>query len=568
MARFGRFVAVVAVGAAVCGGGLRAQAPKPSATKTSTGAAAAPADLEKALAGVRASAVRAHVAFLADDLLEGRLPGTRGYDLAAHYVASQLAAIGLTPAGDGDSFFQKVPLVESKLEEGAVAFKGASGGAAPPLVLREDFLMYGDVHRADSRVDAPVMFAGFGVSAPELKQDDYAGLDVKGKVVAVLTNAPASFPTEQRAHHANRRLKVEVAAERGAIAVLFIRTPDDEKRSPWARSKSIELTSAAWLQADGTPAGVPKSIEAAAILSPTGSRALFDAAGGTGRLDAIFAEAAESAPKGFALDVHAVLSNRSTLERISSPNVVGALEGSDAALKKTSVAYSGHLDHVGIGAEVKGDKIYNGAYDNAMGTSILIEAARALASLPTRPKRSLLFVFVTAEEKGLVGSDYFATKPSVPRGSIVANVNVDMPLLMYPLDRVVAFGAENSSLEPLAARGAQMAGLTLVPDPMPEENLFVRSDQYSFVRQGIPAVFLVPGLVSSDKSVDGAALFREFLGTHYHQPSDDLSRPVNGDAVERFTRANVAIGYLIAQESSAPAWKPNNFFGKTFGGTR
>jgi hypothetical protein len=434
--------------------------------------------------------------------------------------------------------------------------------------------MVGDVHRTEARVEAPVVFAGFGVSAPELGQDDYKALDVRGRIVAVLTNAPAAFPTEPRAHYANRRLKADVAAARGAIGLLFIRTPDDERRMPWSRLRATPQTAAAWVGADGTPADVPRGLEAAAMLSATGARALFASAGGPAaggsasgseRLDRVFAEAASGAPAGFPLGITAVITSRSEHRRFESANVAAVLEGSDPGLAKTFVAYSAHLDHVGVGEAVGGDRIYNGAYDNAMGSAILIEAARALASLAPRPQRSILFVFVTAEEKGLVGSDYFAAHPTVPADSIVANVNVDMPLLLFPVDRVVAFGAENSTLEPVVARAARLAGLTLIPDPMPEENLFVRSDQYSFVRKGVPAVFLVPGFTSSDPGVNGRALFGEFLAKHYHQPSDDLTRPVDPGSVERFTRANVALGNLIASDATPPRWKPGNFFGTTFG---
>lgn len=525
---------------------------------------AAPPDLAKALTTVHAPAVRAHVEMLADDLLEGRLPGTRGYDLAARYVATELALIGVKPAGDNGTFFQQVPLVESKLVSASLSARGV-GSDALTLVERTDFVMGGDVNRTEANVEAPVVFAGYGISAPDLQHDDYAGLDVRGKIVIVLSNAPARFPTEPRAHFANRRLKAQVAASHGAVGLLFVRTPDDEKRTPWTRIASADATAAAWLD-NGVAAEVPKALEGAALLSAPGARKLFGQAGANGvaSLDRALAEAATGAPKGFPLEVTVRISSKSEHRTITSPNVVGVIEGSDPKLRDTFVVYSAHLDHVGVGAEVKGDRIYNGAYDNAMGSAILIEAARALASLQPRPKRSVLVVFVTAEEKGLVGSDYFAAKPTVPADRIVANVNVDMPLLLFPLAEVVAFGAENSTLEGVARRAASLAGLTLIADPMPEENLFVRSDQYSFVRRGVPAVFLVPGFTSSDKSIDGTKLFHEFLSTHYHQPSDDLSRPVDPASVERFTKANVALGYLIANDAVAPSWKPGNFFGKTF----
>ena len=530
--------------------------------------------LARSLATISAAAVRGHVEFLADDLLEGRQTGTRGYEIAARYVAAQMARLGLKPGGSAGTWFQPVPLVESRLREATVSLRGETGSPVS-VELRRDCIMSGDVHQDEARIEAPVVFAGFGISAADLQHDDYANLDVRNHIVVVLTNAPARFPTEQRAHHASSRLKMRLAADRGAIGILFVRTAGDERRMPWARyTAASDLTSVAWIDAEGVPADVPPGIRAAAMLGPEAARTLFSQVQrGNGQetrpgLERILAEAEAGAPKGFALGVTASISTKSERRRITSPNVAGILEGSDPGLRDTYVVYSAHLDHVGVGEPVDGDRIYNGAYDNAMGTGILLEAARALTGMSPRPRRSILFLFVTAEERGLVGSDYFARYPTVPRPSIVANVNVDMPLLLFPLRQAVAFGAENSTLGTFARRAAELADLTLIPDPIPEENLFIRSDQYSFVRQGVPAVFFVPGFVSSDPSIDGQQQFGRFIAEHYHRPSDDLRLPVDAGSVERFTRANAALGYLIANAPEAPAWAPGNFFGRTFAGTR
>jgi hypothetical protein len=525
--------------------------------------ASPPAALTRALATVSAPAVRAHMTFLADDLLEGRAAGTRGYDLAARYVAAQLAAIGLQPAGDDGTWFQTVPLLESKLDEGTLSIRPATG-AARVLTFKDDFLMAGDLLRTAGRAEAPMVFAGFGVSAPELSHDDYAGRDVRGKVVVVLSNAPSRFPSEQRAHHASRRRKAEIAAARGAIGLLVVRTREDEKVLPWARMVANPDTAAVgWLTRGGVPADVPEALQGAALLSAAGAAQLFE--GSPVALDAVLAEAEKGAPKGFDLPGVATLTTRSTHRRFTSPNVVARLPGADARLAQSSIVYSAHLDHVGIGPAVDGDTIYNGAYDNALGSGALIETARVLAGLPERPARSIVFAFVTAEEKGLVGSDYFAANPPAAVGRPIANVNMDMPLLLFPIETVVAFGGEHSTLGDVAARAAGLAGLKLIPDPMPEQTLFVRSDQYSFVRQGVPAVYLVPGFTSSDPAIDGPARFGEFLARHYHRPSDEIDLPLDAGAVERFTRANVAIGYLIATSAEAPAWRADSFFGQTFG---
>jgi hypothetical protein len=554
----------VVLGVAATVGAAAQPAPGPSGAAATAGRPSGP--LARALAAVSAPAVRAHMAFLADDLLEGRQAGSRGYDLAARYVAAQLAALGVQPAGDDGTYYQTVPLLESKLDEGTLSIR-PQAGTARVLTFRDDFLMAGDLLRTTARIEAPLVFAGFGVTAPDLSHDDYAGRDVRGKVVVVLSNAPSRFPSEQRAHHASRRRKAELAAAKGAVGVIVVRTREDERVNPWARMlANLDTATVGWLTSGGVPSDVPAGIQGAAMLSSTGAAKLFE--GSPVALDAVLTEAEKGSPAGFELPAAAALTSRSTHRRFSSPNVVGRLKGADARLAGTAVVYSAHLDHIGTGTAVNGDTIYNGAYDNALGVGALLETARALATLPERPARSVVFTFVTAEEKGLVGSDYFAANPPAAVGRPIANVNMDMPLLLFPIDTVVAFGAEHSTVGDVAARAAALANLKLIPDPMPEQTLFVRSDQYSFVRQGVPAVFLVPGFSSSDTKVDGPARFREFLTTHYHQPSDEIDLPLDTGALEQFTRANIALGYLIATSADAPSWRPDSFFGKTFGQRR
>ena len=517
-----------------------------------------------ALARVSGAAVRAHVEFLADDLLEGRDTGTRGYDLAARYVATQLELLGLAPAGDNGTYFQQVPLLETRLVEGSLSLADASGTAA--LVRDQDFVMGGDSLRAETAVEAPVVFVGFGVTAPKQQYDDYAGVDVKGKIVALLSNAPARFPSEERAYHSARARKAENAAAHGAVGTLLIRTPEEEARTPWARILGYaDGPSYRWTRPDGTPDGAIAELRGSALLNTAAAKRLFAAS--PVPLDTLFARAEKGPFPGVPLGVTASFSSRSEHKAIRSPNVVGLLEGSDPKLRSSYVVYSAHLDHVGVRSGGEGDRIHNGAYDNALGSAVVLEVARTLASLQPRPRRSVLFVFVTAEEKGLVGSDYFAARPSVAAGSLVANVNIDMPLSLFPIADVVAFGAENSTLEAKARAAAASVGLSLSPDPMPEETIFVRSDQYSFVRRGVPAVMFSPGMRSSDPNQDGRKLFMEFIGKHYHRPTDDVSLPMDRGSIERFTKANIALGYAIAQDQVAPSWKPGNFFGETFGRT-
>jgi hypothetical protein len=520
-------------------------------------------DLDRVLAGVRGASYRAHVEFLADDLLEGRDTGTRGYDLAARYVATELMEMGLEPAGENGSWFQPVPLRESEAVKGSVSLVPARAMRPTELVPREDYMQFGDPARTETRVEAPVVFVGYGVTAPELDHDDYAGVDVKGKIVAFLTNAPARFPSEPRAHFSSPRLKAENAARHGAVGLLGILTDQDMPRYPWARIVAGGTHTVRWLHPDGTPEGDNPTIKGGAVLSPAGTRKLFVAS--PVAPDKALADAAGEGFKGFAMNVTATIAAKSEHRPLASANVVGLLPGSDPALKGTYVVYTAHLDHVGLGQAVGGDRIYNGAYDNASGCAVILEVARAFAGLEVRPRRSLLFVFVTGEEKGLLGSDYFAQHPTVPASALVANVNVDMPLFLYPPADLVAFGAENSTLQGVTERAVARLGFTLSPDPLPAQNLFVRSDQYSFVRRGVPAVALMPGFQSQQAGQDGGKVVGEFIEKNYHQPSDDLKVPMDLPAAERFIRANVLVGYAIASDPEPPRWNPGNFFGTTFG---
>jgi Zn-dependent M28 family amino/carboxypeptidase len=278
----------------------------------------------------------------------------------------------------------------------------------------------------------------------------------------------------------------------------------------------------------------------------------------------VFAMLEAGTLRPFDLAGTATLATRATLAQVESHNVVARLPGSDAALAAEHVVFTAHLDHVGVGGPYDGDAIYNGAQDNAVGVATMIEAAQLLASGPVRSKRSALFIALTAEEKGLLGAFHFATHPTVPADSLVANVNMDMPRLETDVTDVIPIGIEHSTLETVARRAVEEAGLTLTPDPFPEEVVFVRSDLYAFVRQGIPAVYLNGGVKPRDGS-DGSAMFKEFLSHHYHLPSDDLSQPIHWLSAARLAQVNYRIGLAIGNDRGRPAWKPGDFFGEKFG---
>ncbi len=510
------------------------------------------------------AAIEAHIRYLADDLLEGREAGTRGYDLAAGYVAAQFRQIGLRPAGNDGGYFQAVPLeAHWVVRDGARLIVRAQGGRVLQLTLGQDYIVQSSPVRATSAVNAGAVFAGYGIDAPVFKHDDYAGLDVKGKVVVLLAGYPSTFPSEEGAHYGSGREKARVAADKGAIGVVTVYTQRYESVYPWDRAvAALDSMSMTWVAPDGKPFVPSPSIAVAAVLSPMAGSLLFE--GAPRSYQQVRDEAATGAPTGFPLAVSLELAQSSRHERRSSANVVGRLEGSDPALRSEHVVMLGHLDHEGIGPAVAGDRIYNGAMDNAAGIAGLLEAARALASQPAAPRRSILFLAVTAEEKGLLGSDFFARYPTEPATSLVAAVNLDMPILRYDFTDVIAFGAQHSSLHGIVQTAVAGMKLTLTPDPMPEQAVFTRSDHYRFVQQGVPSIFLSTGWNTPAGAGEGGTVFQQFLAGDYHQPSDDLSKPIDFVAGARFARVNYEILKAIADGERKPTWNDGDFFGNLY----
>ncbi len=505
--------------------------------------------------------LKAHHEYLADDARAGRMTGEPGYDAAAQYVADRFAAFGLEP-GTPDGFFQPVPLISYRIDPESPEFVLHLNGTDTRFAYRDDFTARSDKVRTHSSRTAEVVYVGFGVHAPELGYSDYDGVDVGGRLVALFDGAPASFPHNERAYYSSSRSKAREAVGRGAVGTISLRSRIAQKRMSWERVKELAGTrpSMTWVSAGGAAANYFPELEVGAGVSAATAAQLFAAA------PISFAQALDAAetarPASTPLGISVTISSRTRHERIASPNVVGLVRGADPRLRDEYVVYSAHLDHLGTGVAEDGDGIYNGAYDNAMGVALMLETARAMSLAP--PRRSVLFIAVTGEERGLLGSDYYANYPSVPIERIVANVNLDMPLFLYPLADLIAFGAEHSSLDAVVDRAAGAEGFSLTPDPIPEETLFVRSDQYSFVRQGVPSIFLVPGFASTDPSIDGQAAFSAFLAKHYHRPSDDLSRPVDWDSARRFARANLRIGTEIGNSDRAPRWNDGDFFGERF----
>jgi Peptidase family M28/PA domain len=523
-------------GGAVCGG----------STKLSRAAEVSPATLD------------AHLRFLADDSLEGRGTGTRGYDLAARYVAACFTKFGLKPSGTR-AYLQPVSFRRARaLEESSLVLDGSRGRRE--LVHERDYIPVPDYLRSSTQVAAPVVLVGFGITHPARGYDDYQAVDARGKIVVVLTGGPASFPPTERAHYSSAREKNENAVRHGAVGALVVRTQD--QTFPWDRLvRQARAGGMRWLDSSGKPRDVYPELQGIAVLSDSGAEMLFE--GAPRSLAEVLAAAKAGTPPAFDLPTRATIRTLSMHERLESPNVAGLLPGSDPRLRDEVLVFSAHLDHLGIGEPVRGDSIYNGALDNASGSAALLEIARAFSSLPHPPRRSVLFLAVTAEEMGLLGSDYFAQHPTVPIEKIVADINIDGLSILYPLRQMVPLGAEHSTLDATVRSVAQKTGIELGPDPFPQEVFFIRSDQYSFVRRGVPSLFLFMGL-RSDSGVDASARFREWLATRYHTPQDDLSQPMDLQAGSRHAQVAFLVGLEVANADEKPVWKPGDFFGTMF----
>lgn len=515
-------------------------------------------------AAADARRIEADVRYLADDLLEGRETGSRGHDLAALYVAQRLRAMGLRPAGDDGGYGQRVPLLRAQRLPDGNALVIERNGATTALRFRDQFLPLLNYDLPEARVEAPAVFVAQAVHAPELRHDDFAGLDLRGKIAVLFGGAPARFPPDQRAYYASTEEKLRAVAERGAVGAVFVATAGDEQTYPWARSAEDWRRPGMRLRgADGRAIDSTPSLRVVARVSAAVADVLLS---GNGHTAAELYQATDAGRlRGFELPGRIVLAARNTVAPLESRNVVARLPGSDRRLAAEHVVFSAHLDHVGIGPPVDGDAIYNGAIDNALGVAVMLEAARELAAAPNPPRRSILFVAVTGEEKGLLGAQWFARHPTVPAASLVANLNLDMPMLLAPTRDVVPVGIEHSSLAPLVRQAAQDVGVALSPDPAPEQNLFVRSDQYAFIRAGVPAVYLNGGIEGARFGADPLAAQRAYLSQRYHQPGDDASQPIQYADAARLARLHARLGRLIGDAPQRPSWNAGDFFGQRFG---
>lgn len=522
-----------------------------------------------AMPHIAAENIEAHIRFLASDELAGRGTGTVGYAIAANYVAAQMRLLGLEPAGDDGTYLAAVPMqqIQADRDYNQLTMDGVTYDQGHSVYVQLNPAL------AESTVTGEPVFVGYGVSAPARGHDDYAGLDVSGKIVVVVDGIPDGLPSEEAAHH--RSAKRDTAAAHGAIGMISLSDWSDEDASEFtngpAALPSIRLTSA-------TGPSSYDQLRASATLDAELSATLFEGAEmSLEQVRAAMTDEDGARYPHFVLPHTVTIRQRSISHLFSDPNVVGILRGADPELAAQVVVLSAHLDHIGTvsgpgepdegcRASDSGDAICNGALDNAAGVAVLLETARSFVELG-RPRRSVLFIALAGEEVGLLGSEHFARNPTLPAGSMIADVNLDMPVITYEFGDVLAFGAEHSNLGPITRRAAARLGVVVSPDPIPQQNLFVRSDHYSFVRQGIPAIMLSTGFASPDPRWDEGRGLMGFVQTHYHQPSDQLDGGLNVlfDQGAKFADINYLIAREIADSDEGVSWNEGDFFGGLFG---
>lgn len=492
-----------------------------------------------------------YVEFLASDKLEGRNTGSEGHRKAAEYVAAQFERDGLKPAGE-NGYMQPVKFVTRELDEGQSSLALERSGKPQTLKLGEDAIISTRVD-LQPRVEAGLVFVGYGLTIPEIKYDDFAGLDTKGKIGVYLSGAPSSLSSELSAHYQSARERSAAFRKAGIIGAILIQNPK-HMDLPWSRISANRLQMSMALAAPGIDD--TEGIQLFINWNPAHADELL---AGTGHsLDELvsLAEAGKQLPR-FPISGKITAQTAVKHRAVESQNIAAVRSGSDPNLNNEYVAISAHIDHLGIGAPVNGDAIFNGAMDNAAGVATLLDIAAHLKETNAKTRRSVLFVAVTGEEKGLLGSQYFAAHPTVPAGSIVADINIDEFLPLFPLKILTVYGLNESTLGDDIRNVARKMGVEVVPDPEPARNLFIRSDQYSFVRHGIPA--LNPGFGSTKGSPEEAAL-RKWNAERYHAVSDDLNQPVDKPAAGEFDQLIATLVERIANADTKPSWKPTSFF--------
>ncbi|HEY3626361.1 MAG TPA: M28 family peptidase [Terracidiphilus sp.] len=521
--------------------------------------AGVPPAARAAAASIGSEKIRAHVRFLSLDLLEGRGPGTRGDQLAAEYIATQFALDGVQPAGDNQTYFQRVPLYAVHTEEDKTKFSFApeNGAQAVDLQYGTDIVAKDQTGQASADIDAPIVFVGYGIHAPEYQWDDYAGVDLHGKVALVIVNEPPSedekfFKGKALTYYGRWTYKYEEAARRGAVGVLIIHRTDLASYG-WEVVRNSQAIEKSYLQGDPDA-----TLRAAAWIQHDVAQKLLSLAA-VGDLDAAIEKAGKQGFKAVDLPVHLKAHVESRVRRYDSTNVVGRVAG--VASGSNAVLYTAHYDHLGIDPNAKGDNIYNGAADNGTGCGILLEMARAFAQSSQKPPHDVYFASVTAEEQGLLGSQYLGMHPPVPASQITLDLNYDMVLPIGTPRSVNLGGAERIDFWPTVQKVAKAFDLELLPDPTPGAGHYYRSDHFSLARVGIPAFSVDQGeLFAGHDEAWGHAQYEDYVAHHYHQPSDQYSADWDFRGNAKLARFGFVLGWLAGEQAKPVEWKPGDEF--------
>ena len=507
---------------------------------------------------IDAERIRAHVRFLSHDLLEGRGTGQRGGDIAAEYIATQFALDGLKPAGDNGTYMQKVPMVGTTLSPETTFSLVPAKGSPRDLKFLSEYTAYDETQQAESNVNADIVYVGYGIQAPEYQWDDYKGVDVKGKVLLMLVNEPPSddpkfFKGKALTYYGRWVYKYEQAARKGAVGAILIHKTDMASY-PWDVVRNSDSGEMSYLKLDGSP-----KLQVASWIHLDAARALAVLAGLD--LDKMMVDARSRDFRPVPLPVKLQAHMVSKVRPFESNNVIAVLPGSDAKLKTEAVLYTAHYDHLGIRPEMPGDNIYNGADDNASGCGILLEMAHAYGTVAQKPRRSILFASVTAEEQGLLGSEYLGKHPPVPAGKIALDLNYDdIPPLGSP-EEVEISGSERTTFYPTVQALAQEFRLAIRPDSHPEAGYYYRSDHFSLARVGIPSFSISEGVKYKGHDMAwGLEQANEYTEKHYHQPSDEYHPDMDftGDAV--MARFGFALGWEAASQPKVVGWQKGDEF--------
>jgi len=492
-----------------------------------------------------------YVKFLADDRLEGRETGSEGLRQAESYVVEQLRKSGLEPAG-ADGFYQPVEFESRQIVEKDSSATLIRDGQPEPLTLGDDVIFSTRAGLAPE-VQTPLVFVGYGLQIPENKIDDFAGLDLHGKIAVYITGSPAEVPAALSAHYGSILERWKPLRDAGAIGLVAIANPS-AMDIPWSRitanrtAPSMHLVGSEFDDAPG--------LQLALTVNPASADKFLAGSGHTFAELAGLAKDRKPLPQfPLAVSIHTVAKVQT--KTLESANLIARLPGTDPKLAAQSVILSAHIDHIGIGAPINGDAIYNGAMDNASGCAVLLDVAASLKKSGVKLHRSLIFAFVTGEEKGLQGSRFFAAHPTVDKNSIVADINIDMFLPIVPLKMLTVYGLAESDLGDAVTKVAESRGITIQADQEPLRNIFVRSDQYSFIRQGIPSITMKVGVVPGSPE---AQKMKDWLTNRYHAPSDDINQPVDLSAAAGYEEIMRALLIEVANNPNRPQWKPDSFF--------